>query len=324
MIKYSVIIPVYNTEKYLRRCLDSICAYDGALEIIALDDGSTDGSLALLRAYPDQRLRVVEKENEGAFRTWKRGVELSAGEYIVFVDSNDYVSKALFPALDKVFRAGGYDLVQFGWTSFRDAKKGALTEEPYPAFAEGEYRGEALLEYQKACVFENSAPDVYATARARWGKAFRAEKLKALLPRLMDLVYMFEDDSAVIPYLTGINSLYLLRQPLYFYRIGRQGSVCNSPEKLETYLHDAGAVANFLSAPEWGISAKALDAFYEYYHVFVLWLAIMSKKDLLAAKILDDKRLFTLLSAKKGLKFRLLRKKKFRTYRLLRRLKHLF
>lgn len=325
MIKFSVIIPVYNTEKYLRQCLDSLFAYKGDdLEVIALDDGSTDGSLALLKSYPDPRLKVFHHENMGVFKTWKLGVGHSRGEYIVFVDSDDYVSEYLFPSLHQALagKEGGYDLIQYGYTVFGDKRK-QTAEEPYPQFSEGEYFGEALQTYKRTSVLQNLSPERYATARARWGKAFRAEKLKQLLPRLMDRVEMFEDDSAVIPYLTEMQSLYLLRKPLYFYRIGRAGSVCNSPEKLEAQFHDAGAVTAFLARPEWGISADALDCFCEYYHTFVLWLAILAQKDDLAGRIADDSRFAALLKRKKGFKAYLLRKKRFRTYRFLKKIRNL-
>lgn len=92
--KISIIVPVYNTEKYLKRCVDTLTGqtYDN-LEILLVDDGSKDGSGKLCDdlALRDERIRVIHKENGGLVSAWKRGVDESTGEYISFVDSDDWV-----------------------------------------------------------------------------------------------------------------------------------------------------------------------------------------------------------------------------------------
>lgn len=92
--KISIIVPVYNTEKYLKRCVDTLTGqtYDN-LEILLVDDGSKDGSGKLCDdlALGDERIRVIHKENGGLVSAWKRGVDESTGEYISFVDSDDWV-----------------------------------------------------------------------------------------------------------------------------------------------------------------------------------------------------------------------------------------
>jgi glycosyltransferase involved in cell wall biosynthesis len=94
MKKISIIIPVYNVEKYLKRCLDSIVNQTlKDIEIICIDDGSTDNSLAILNDYAqrDSRVKVLHQENakQGAARN--RGLEIATGEFVTFVDSDDWV-----------------------------------------------------------------------------------------------------------------------------------------------------------------------------------------------------------------------------------------
>ncbi|MDE7334056.1 MAG: glycosyltransferase [Lachnospiraceae bacterium] len=92
--KVSIIVPVYNTEKYLKRCVDTLTSQTYAnLEILLVDDGSSDGSGKLCDqlALGDERIRVIHKENGGLVSAWKRGVDESTGEYISFVDSDDWV-----------------------------------------------------------------------------------------------------------------------------------------------------------------------------------------------------------------------------------------
>ena len=89
----SIIVPVYNTETYLRRCIDSILAQTFTdFELLLIDDGSTDGSGAICDEYAqkDSRVRVFHKENTGVSATRNLGIEKSKGEYLIFIDSDDY------------------------------------------------------------------------------------------------------------------------------------------------------------------------------------------------------------------------------------------
>ena len=91
----SVIIPVYNVEKYLERCVDSVLAQTYTnLEIILIDDGSTDTSGKICDEYAqkDARIRVLHKKNTGIADTRNIGLDISKGEYIAFVDSDDFVA----------------------------------------------------------------------------------------------------------------------------------------------------------------------------------------------------------------------------------------
>lgn len=91
----SVVVPVYNQEKYLEKCINSLIGQTYAeLEIILVDDGSTDKSGAICDAYAkkDTRIRVIHKENGGLSDARNRGIDIATGEYIAFVDSDDYVA----------------------------------------------------------------------------------------------------------------------------------------------------------------------------------------------------------------------------------------
>ena len=93
--KISIIVPVYNAEKYLKKCVDSLTGqtYQN-LEIILVDDGSSDnsGSLCDELAGKDARIKVLHKENGGLISAWKAGVTESTGEYLNFVDRNGGIS----------------------------------------------------------------------------------------------------------------------------------------------------------------------------------------------------------------------------------------
>lgn len=95
-IKISVVVPVYNVEKYIGQCLDSLVTQTlKEIEIICINDGSKDYSLKILREYEakDSRIRVIDKQNEGISAARNQGISLANGEYISFIDSDDWVDK---------------------------------------------------------------------------------------------------------------------------------------------------------------------------------------------------------------------------------------
>ena len=113
--KVSVIVPVYNTEKYLAQCVDTLIRqnYDN-LEILLVDDGSTDESRRLCDGFArsDKRIRVIHKENGGLVSAWKRGVCESTGEYLCFVDSDDYIAPDMYELLMRGIREFGVSAAQ--------------------------------------------------------------------------------------------------------------------------------------------------------------------------------------------------------------------
>lgn len=103
MPKVSVVIPVYNVEKYLGECLDSVLRQTlNEIEIICVDDGSTDGSAAILQKYAaaDPRIRLISQANAGLSAARNAGMDAATGKYIYFLDSDDYISA---DAMEKCF-----------------------------------------------------------------------------------------------------------------------------------------------------------------------------------------------------------------------------
>ena len=105
-IKVSIIIPVYNVEKYLQKCLESLVNQTlKEIEIICINDGSTDKSEEILKifAQKDDRIIVVNKENEGQSVARNVGIKLAKGEFLGFVDSDDWVDLDFFEKLYLLF-----------------------------------------------------------------------------------------------------------------------------------------------------------------------------------------------------------------------------
>lgn len=132
----SVIVPVYNVENYLCECLDSILAQDEKrFELIAVNDGATDSSREILAEYAslDSRVRIVDQENKGLASARNAGIDAAVGEYVAFVDSDDFVAPTYLSKMLSNARARDADVSICGRTIYDD---GALRHHKRPRFSE--------------------------------------------------------------------------------------------------------------------------------------------------------------------------------------------
>ena len=119
----SIIIPIYNVESYLRKCLDSIMEQSfSCFELLLINDGSTDGSGQICQEYveKDDRIRYFEKENGGVSSARNFGIKQSRGEYITFIDSDDWVEPNYLEILYKAMKEQDADIVVTNYYTFRE------------------------------------------------------------------------------------------------------------------------------------------------------------------------------------------------------------
>jgi glycosyltransferase involved in cell wall biosynthesis len=131
--KVSIVVPMYNVEKYVGFCLDSLLAQSlEDIEIIVVDDGSPDSSGAIAEEYSrrDHRVRVVHRENGGLGPARNTGIECATGEYIGFVDSDDWVDERMFFDLYRVASERGADIVRGGHEVWSNGK--LIARKPHP------------------------------------------------------------------------------------------------------------------------------------------------------------------------------------------------
>lgn len=128
MPKFSIIIPVYNVEDYISRCLDSVMnqTYKD-YEVIVINDGSTDKSIEIAKNYPYQ---IISQKNQGLSEARNQGVKHAKGEYIIFLDSDDYIEKNLLKELEKSIK-NDPDIVRFQIQEVEDNIKTKYEEEPF-------------------------------------------------------------------------------------------------------------------------------------------------------------------------------------------------
>lgn len=142
--KISVIVPVYNMEKYLKKCVDTLMdqTYKN-LEIILVNDGSADesGNLCEVYAKKDGRIKAVHKENGGLISAWKRGVEESTGEYLAFVDSDDWVDTNMFEELAEKLTGSDKEIIS---SDYVIEKEDGGKQYVWQQLAPGDYTGQQL------------------------------------------------------------------------------------------------------------------------------------------------------------------------------------
>lgn len=112
-MKVSIIIPAYNCEKYIRRCLDSVIEQEGAeKEIIVINDGSTDGTGEILDSYGD-KIVLKTTENRGSSSARNTGIDMISGDYVMFLDSDDYLESGAIARLSDIISKTEADIIKF-------------------------------------------------------------------------------------------------------------------------------------------------------------------------------------------------------------------
>lgn len=206
----SVIIPVYNCECYIARCLKSVLGqtYE-KLELILINDGSTDDTAEICRdfAASDRRIRYVEQQNRGVACTRKKGVEMASGQYIGFVDADDYIEKDFYEKL--ISYMTNAELVTSGYIVSEKKIFDGLPEGAYRSAEEKEYlyKNMLLLEEQY-CQGINSS---------LFTKLFIAEKLKNVVQKTALDVFIGEDVDILFRYILQCDAVYVSRVCLYHY-----------------------------------------------------------------------------------------------------------
>lgn len=118
MVKVSIVVPVYNTKIYLKRCIDSILSQSFKdFELILINDGSTDGSINILREYEkvNKKVKVIDKKNEGPALARNMGINIASGKYIMFIDSDDYIDSNYISNYYNSVVSGDFNVVIGGY-----------------------------------------------------------------------------------------------------------------------------------------------------------------------------------------------------------------
>lgn len=222
MAKLSVIVPVYNVEDYVGECLESICGQDYAdIEIVCVNDGSTDGSRDVLAQWQgrDDRIMVVDQPNKGLSAARNTGVALASGDYLCFVDSDDKLEPGACARIVEGLSAPGTEALVFGAHTFPiETDDDWLQATLSPRIVRYE-------KFEPAVLFdEASTPYV-------WRVAIAAEALHRTGLRFDESLKFGEDQLFLFSLYPQIAGIQLISDKLYAYRINRSGSLMNRAEQ---------------------------------------------------------------------------------------------
>lgn len=217
----SVMIPVYNEEWYLHRCLDSVTSCSGCdLEIVIVDDGSTDGSLRICREYAqrDSRIRVFHQEHKGVSAARNRGLDLCRGQWVVFVDADDFITPDLFSEIVKR-TAEDPDLILFDYSVTRAGLGGAGAES---RTARGR---EAMLDLAgRVMTLQQLRRNGNANFRSACAKAFKKSLLDQYGIRFSTSLFFGEDLLFHTEYLLRAESYVYVPKRVYYYDVHSDSS----------------------------------------------------------------------------------------------------
>lgn len=229
----SVVIPVYNAEKYLKKCLDSILVQtDTDFEVLLVDDGSTDGSSEICQIYSnkDKRVRYFKKENGGAYQTRIYGAERSQGTYVTFCDADDYyVSKHAFRILHDYLSKGDYAVAQFGY----EKKYNHLKQKKRCVYEPVTIGREAFLTNEYPRLLCSYWDDAKITTNV-WNKVYH-RRLLSNFPdsSIAEKIFWGDDLIMNLHLLSTCDSMLFIPDVLYGYRLFSGGTGKFSSDTLE-------------------------------------------------------------------------------------------
>lgn len=214
----SVIVPVYNVLKYLERCLTSLDNQtEKDIEIIIVNDGSTDGSDKYVQNFikGKNKFKYLSKENGGLMSAWMEGVKHVSGDYIGFVDSDDYIELDMFEKLNQKAKEYNADIVMCKCI-YEQIKDGQIISQTQQnnGIVEGFYEGENLEKIRFNMLPKSGANYI---SPSRCNKIIKKEVLLKNLKYCDTFISSGEDVNIIVPCFFSINSFYYLDEAKYHY-----------------------------------------------------------------------------------------------------------
>lgn len=213
----SVIVPVYNAEKYLKKCINSILGQTFQdYELILIDDGSTDKSSKICDEFSrnDERIKVIHKENEGLVYARNEGINISRGQYIAFVDADDWIEIGYLSTMIKKINKSGADIIATGCLKETENE----IEKKKNNIPSGIYEGDDLkFLYKKMLYFEGFYE--FGILQYMWNKLFRRKILVENGMNIDPEIYDGEDVARLYPCILAAKKIQLTDDCLYHYII---------------------------------------------------------------------------------------------------------
>ena len=225
MPKVSVLIPAYNAEKYIEKCIQSVVNQTlKDIEIIIINDGSLDNTKDVIKQFvQDKRIRVIDKKNSGYGATLNLGIKEAKGEYISIVEADDFIDESF---LKKLYSFSGYDIIKSNFSYFPQNI---------------EYK----LNFEGICTVEDT-PEIINIKPSIWSAIYKKDFLlnngilfnEAKNANYQDVLFHYTT-------IYSANSIYVLDEPLYFYRTDNPHSSTKTKNKPQAMIKEFNAIDKF-------------------------------------------------------------------------------
>ncbi len=241
MLLFSVVVPAYNIETFLPKCIESVLkqTYDN-YELILVDDGSTDstGKICDESCKKDERIRVIHKENGGLVSARKAGAEKAQGKYVICLDGDDWIEPETLSTVDRILTENGdVDVVCFGHIISSDTD----TKMPFAKEQLGLYDKQRLDSQVLPVLIQ--APNGSYFRPSVWAKAMKRELYTKYQSEVDNRIKIAEDAAVTVPTVANAGSMYIAEECLYHYRANpasmtknRKAFAWNGPELLGKQL----------------------------------------------------------------------------------------
>lgn len=229
---FSIITPVYNVERYIGNCIDSVIKQTySSWELILVDDGSTDTSGNICDEYKnDSRIKVLHQNNKGAFRSRLKGISIATGEYTIGLDADDFLDPECLETIKNAIELSESDLIFYGFRHVGDQEGNCRCSLP----AGGKYAKEDVLK-----------EIIKGKNHSLCNKAIKLEIVKGVDFNCIKNKRILNDDYAlIVPIVCKVESAYVINDVLYNYRIYSESS-SNVMCTVE-YILDTDFVTDFI------------------------------------------------------------------------------
>ena len=218
---FSVAIPVYNVEEYLPKCLDSILGQTFTdFEVICVNDGSSDSSLQILEEYQkkDNRIKIFNQDvNKGVSAARNKAMDIACGEYLVWVDSDDWIKTEALEIIHNKIQQTGHDVIWYNMFRHKKDDTEFLVNKPdHPVLKKEGY-------------YDITPENIHRFTDFSCDKVIKLSLLRGLNIRFPEGL-AFEDAEFYFKVYTNIKKIYYTDEPLYYYR-EREGSIVTSSRK---------------------------------------------------------------------------------------------
>ena len=287
-MKISIVVPVYNVERYLEKCLTSIVNQTFLdYEVILVNDGSIDNSLSICKKYESNynNVKVISQDNAGLSCARNAGIKIATGEYITFVDSDDWISSDFCEVMYKNIKLFDADIVLCR-RSYYDEFTNEDVSQSLSIDIDLKYRNKLLSPIEMLELFACGKFELMS-AYSKLFKTSIFSKSECLFPE----GFMYEDGVPNLNAIINNNKFVLLDERMYFYRHRRTGSICftdyfkkkNILERYTQYilqikLYNSTNVANEYKKKHWSFLSRGLAMSYLEYQIDALKSLLVTDK----------------------------------------------